>query len=72
MKKEKLSVKVWKDDKINLFAASFVNSKGDFIGEVEYAPSKTMALQWLYSNAPEEIVKLTVNTGDRYSAGGDN
>ena len=71
MKKEKLHIKIWKDQGLSLFATCFVNSKGEIKGEVEYAPNKTLALQWLYQNAPEDLIKLTINTSDRYSAGSD-
>lgn len=71
MKKERLMVSLVFDKKINLYGASFVNSKGDFVTDVEFAPTKTLALQWLYKNAPEEVIALTINTSDRYSSGSE-
>lgn len=68
MKKEKLLVNIWFDGGINLYGASFTNTKGETVCDVEYAPTKTMALQWLYENAPADVIKLTVNTQDRYSS----
>lgn len=68
MKKEKLKVNLWFDNSINLYGAAFSNTKGDTLTDVEYAPTKTLALKWLYENAPEDIIKLTINTQDRYSS----
>jgi hypothetical protein len=58
-------IDVWFDDKIKLFGAAYKDFKGEQIGEAEFAPTKTLALQWLKENGPEiEVEKPAGRQGE--------
>lgn len=50
--KGSVKIDVWFDEKVRLFAAAYKDAKGKMIGDPEYGPSKTLALQWLTANGP--------------------
>lgn len=51
--KGSVTVEIWFDEKLRLFAAAYKDSKGKFLGEAEYGPSKTSALQALKADGPQ-------------------
>ena len=63
--KGSVTVDVWFDEKLRLWGAAYKNAKGEMIGEPEYGPSKTTALQWLTENGPDlEFEKTTGENRD--------
>lgn len=62
-------VEVLFDETIRMYGATYKDGKGNLLCEPEFAPSKTLALQWLKENGPKiEIEKDSTksNSGAEY------
>lgn len=61
-----VKIDVWFDSKIRMYGAAYKDINGNQLGEAEFAPNKTLALQWLKENGPEiEVMKDPNKKGDR-------
>jgi hypothetical protein len=57
-------VDVWYDESIRMYAAAYKDINGNQLGDAEYAPSKTLALQWLEEHGPEIEVEKEKGRGE--------
>lgn len=63
--KGNVKIDIWYDEQIRMFGAAYKDSKGNTLGEAEFAPTKEMALKWLKENGPKLEFEKTPANQDR-------